>query len=91
MRSLDLLIIRSVTALARPARPGGYKSLVAENLILKQQLLVVSTTRRRAPNPTTLDRLILGWLAMLISPTRMARTAAVVQPATILSVHKALV
>lgn len=91
MRSLALLIIHSLTCLLRLAGPGGYKSLVSENLMLKQQLLVVSRTRRRAPNLKTLDRLILGWLAMLMSPKRMAKSAVLIKPETIFRFHKALI
>lgn len=59
--------------------------------MLKQQLLVISRTRRRAANLITLDRLILGWLAMFMSPKRMAKSAVLIKPATIFRFHKALI
>ena len=45
-----LLLIHFVTVLARLLQPGGVRGLVAENLLIKQQLLILNRTRRRAPN-----------------------------------------
>ena len=65
--------IHLISLLVRLFKPGGMKAVAAENLVLKKQLLVIQRTRCKAPNLTTMDRLTLGWLAMLPSPRRLIR------------------
>jgi len=35
-----LLLLNLITSLAKLVRPGGYRALIAENLILKHQLII---------------------------------------------------
>ncbi len=44
MKGLLLLLIHLLAVLARLAGPGGTRGLVAENLLMKQQLLVLGRT-----------------------------------------------
>ena len=60
MKNLLLLLAHLLTAVARHLGPGGANTVIAEYLLLKQQLLVISRARRRAPNFTTLDRFLFG-------------------------------
>jgi plasmid stability protein len=60
MRDLLLLLIHVLAVLARLAGPGGVRGLVAENVLLKQQLLVLGRARHRAQNLTPLERVVLG-------------------------------
>ena len=39
MRSLLLLLVHAFTTVARLLGPGGIKAVLAENLLIKQQLL----------------------------------------------------
>ena len=41
MRTLFLLLVHLLATVAKLASPGGAKAIVVENLLLKQQLLVV--------------------------------------------------
>ncbi len=91
MRDVFLLAIHLISLLVRMLRPGGMKAVAAENLLLKQQLLIINRSRLKAPNFTTKDRFILGWLAILLSPKRQVRSAIIIKPSTLLSFHKALV
>ena len=91
MKATLLLIIHFIALLVRLLRPSGMKAVAAENLLLKQQLLVIQRTRGKAPNLSTVDRFIFGWLTMLLSPKRMAQSAIIIKPSTLLSFHKALV
>lgn len=91
MKDIPLLIIQFVILLVRLLQPGGMKAIAAENLLLKKQLFVIKHARGRVPNLTTLDRLIFGWLAMMLSPRRLARSAIIIKPSTLLSFHMALV
>ncbi len=85
------LIAALGTAVFKLFGPGGAKGLVAENLLLRQQLLIVSRTRKRAPNLTPLDRLLLGLGSLFVRAKRIARVAVVIRPSTLLRLHKALV
>ena len=91
MKGLLLLLIHLVVVLIRLARPGGIRALVAENLIMKQQLLVLGRTRRRAPNLSPLERFVLGFCTLFISPSRLPKVAAGVRPSTLLKLHQCLV
>ena len=50
MRDLALLVLHLLTTIARLVGPGGARSVVAESVLLKQQLLILDRTRKRAPN-----------------------------------------
>lgn len=51
MRHLAVLFIHFMAVLARLLGPGGFRSIVAESLLLRHQLLVVNRSRQRSPNP----------------------------------------
>ncbi len=91
MRELLILAIHLLVTLAKLLRPGGVRALAAESLLLRHQLLISNRSRRRAPNLTALDRLILGLSTLFLSPGRIRKCGAFVQPATLLKFHKALV
>ncbi len=90
MPTLFLLFAHILATIAKLLRPGGAKALVSENLILKQQLLVINRSRLRAPNLTPHDRLLFGFLATLLGPRRLRRSAFIIRPSTILGFHQAL-
>ena len=91
VRSLLFLAVQLIVTLAKVMRPGGVRSVIAESLLLKHQLLVSRRSRRRAPPLTTSDRFALGLMSLFVSPRRVAKLAAVLKPATLLRFHKALV
>src|SRR5438094_10553856 len=49
MRHLVVLFIHFIATLARPLGAGGVRSLVAESLLLKHQLLILNRSRQRSP------------------------------------------
>ena len=69
----------------------GARSVVAESLLVKHQLLILNRCHARAPVLRPADRIIVGLCAILIRPTRLLRSAIVLKPSTILSFHRALV
>ena len=91
MRDLLLLAIHLIVTLAKFLRPGGARAVAAESLLLKHQLLVISRSRQRAPNLTTLDRFALGLTTLFVNPHRIAKISAILKPATFFKFHKALV
>jgi hypothetical protein len=69
---------------------GGTRAVLAEGILLKQQLLVLQRSRRRAPNLRTADRLGFGFRSQFLSPRRLIRAAIILKPATLLRFHRAL-
>jgi hypothetical protein len=61
VRDLVVLLIHFIATLARLLGPGGARSLVAESLLLKHQLLILNRSRQRAPNLSASDRIFAGW------------------------------
>lgn len=76
--------------MAKLLRPGGSRAVIAENLLLKQQLIIHSRSRERAPNLSARDRALLGFWSLFLSPRRIARSAIIVKPSTLLRFHNAL-
>ena len=90
MRHLVVLFIHLLATLVRLLGPGGVRSLLAESLLLKHQLLIVNRSRQRSPNLSASDRILAGLLALFVRPTRLLRSAIVLKPSTLLGLHKAL-
>lgn len=90
MRDIFYLLFELLATLLKLARPGGSRSVIAENLLLKQQLIIHSRSRQRAPNLTTRDRALLGFWSLFLNPRRIARAAIIIKPSTLLSFHNAL-
>jgi len=90
VRHLVVLFIHSLATLVRLLGPGGVRSIVAESLLLKHQLLLLNRSRQRSPNLCAWDRILAGWMALLMPPTRLLRSAIVLKPSTLLAFHKAM-
>ena len=58
MNTLWALLAHLLRNIAVVFRPGGSKSIIAANLILKQQLLVLNRSRKRAPNIPPIQRFV---------------------------------
>ena len=90
MRDLVVLFIHFIASLGRLLGPGGARSLVAESLLLKHQLLILNRSRQRAPNLSASDRILAGWLSLWLRPTRLLRSAIVLKPSTLIGLHQAM-
>ena len=91
MRDLLILAIHLLVTVAKLLRPGGARTVAAESLLLKHQLLISNRARQRAPNLTTLDRFALGLTTLFMSPRRIPKLSAILSPITLLKFHEALV
>jgi len=91
MRDLIVLGIHLLVTVSRLLRPGGARAVAAESLVLKHQLVIVARSRRRAPNLTTFDRVVLGIAALLISARRIPQVAVILKPSTLFRLHGFLV
>ena len=90
MREVFYLLFHLLTTLAKLIRPGGSRTVIAENLLLKQQLIIHSRSRQRAPNLSVQDRALLGFWALFLNHRRIARSAIIIKPSTLLKYHSAL-
>src|SRR5712691_2742852 len=90
MRDLAVLFLHLLATVARLAGPGGVRAVVAESVLVKQQLLILNRSRKRSPNLRPSDRMVAGMCALLMRPGRLIRSAIVLKPSTLLSLHRAL-
>jgi putative transposase len=91
VRDLTVLFLHLLPTVARLAGPGGARSVVAESVLVKQQLLIVNRSRKRSPNLRPADRVVVGLCALFMRPGRLIRSAIVVKPSTLLGLHRALI
>ena len=91
MKEILLTLLHLAVTTAKLCGPGGARGMIAENLLLKQQLIVLRRARQRAPNLTLSDRLICGLGSLFLSAGRIRKVAIAVRPSTLLAFHQALV
>jgi hypothetical protein len=90
MRELFILVAHLLATLAKLMRPGGVRSVVAESLLLKHQLLTLKRSRKGAPKLTPWDRLLVGFGSACVSPARVTKIAIALRPSTFLRFYQAL-
>jgi putative transposase len=90
MRDPVILFVHVIVTISRLWRPGGIRSVVAESVLLKQQLLILNRSRKRAPNLRVCDRFVAGLCSLFMKPARLIRSAIVLRPSTLLNFHHAL-
>ena len=91
MRNVLPTLLHLVVMAAKLCGPGGVRAVIAENLLLKQQLIVLRRARQRAPNLLQSDRLLCGFWSLFLSPERIRKVAVAFRPSTLLAFHQALV
>ena len=85
MKALLLTLLHLTVMTATLCGPGGVRAVIAENLLLKQQLIVLRRPRQRAPHLTASDRLLFGFGSLFLSPGRIRKVAIGVRPSTLLA------
>ena len=70
MIHLLVLAVHLLATIAKLLRPGGVRSVMAESLLLRHQLIISSRARRRAPN------LSRGRDASYLAPPAQIRTCS---------------
>ena len=91
MKNILLFVLHMLLITLRALQPGGIRKIAAENILLRQQLLVVRRRQKRSPKLSPLDRFIFGFLASVVHPRRLSRIGMIIRPATLLKFHQALV
>jgi putative transposase len=90
MRDISTLFLHAIVIVIRLGRPGGLRSVVAESVLMRHQVLILNRGRKRAPNLRALDRIIAGLCTLMMGQTRVLRSAIVLKPSTLLHFHKML-
>ena len=91
MRDFLVLASHLIVTLAKLLRPGGTNVVVAESLVLKQQLIISNRSRGRAPYLTSCYRFLIGLSTLFVREKRILKLGVAVRPATLLRFYKALV
>jgi hypothetical protein len=90
MRDIVALFLHAIVVIIRLARPGGLRSVVAESVLMRHQVLILNRGRKRAPNLRVSDRIIAGLCTLLMRPARVLRSAIALRPSTLMRFHKML-
>jgi len=91
MKKLFVLTFYFLRTLLILLKPGGAKALMAENIMLRNQLILVNRYRKKAPNLSLWDRLCFAFLTAIVYPKRLARVAIIIKPSMLIKFHKALI
>src|SRR5437870_3587159 len=90
MCDIFTLFLHVIVTVIRLVRPGGLRSVVAESMLVRHQLLILNRGRKRGPNLRVSDRIIAGLCTLLMRPARVLRSAIVLKPSTLLHFHQML-
>ena len=91
MRDLSILLIHLLATIIKLMGPGGVRSVAAESILIKQQLLILNRARVRAPNLRPMDRVIAALCATSMRTGRLRKSAIIIKPSTIMAFHRILV
>jgi len=90
MRDILSLFLHAIVIIIRLGRPGGLRSVVAESVLLRHQILILNRGRKRAPNLRPTDRILAGLCTLLMRPARVLWSAVALKPSTLMDFHKML-
>jgi hypothetical protein len=79
MKDLLILLAHLLTTVAKLLGPGGARAVFADSLLIKQQLLVIHRSQRRAPNLSTLDWFLFGFWSLFLDPRHIQRAAVIIR------------
>ncbi|HAR41665.1 MAG TPA: hypothetical protein DCS07_03405 [Bdellovibrionales bacterium] len=91
MSSILRLILDVIVLMARLSSPNGKSLLIAEHLLVRQQLLMLRRKSSKAPRLSLRDRLVFAVAALFIRSSRLPKLSVVVAHSTLLKLYKALV
>jgi len=79
------------TSLSDASQAWRQKSLAAENIMLRKQLIILNRHRKRAPNLSQWQRLFFAFLTAIINPKRIYKISIAIKPSLLIKFHKALI
>ena len=68
MRDFAVLFLHMLATVAWLVGPGGARSVVAESVLVKHQLLILNRSRKRSPKLSASDRVVAGLCALFMRP-----------------------
>ena len=71
MRDIFTLFLHAIVIIIRLGRPGGLRSVVAESVLMRHQILILNRGRKRARNLRPADRIIASLCTLLMRPARV--------------------
>jgi hypothetical protein len=74
MRDLVVFLVHVIGTLSRLMGSGGIRSVVAESVLVEQQLVILNRSRQRAPRLRASDRFVAGLCTLFMQPTRVIGT-----------------
>lgn len=81
MREIELLLGHLLAQLARLFGNRGTRTVLAESLLLKHQLLVLQRSRHRAPNLRPTDRVLFGLFSLYMANSQLEFLESRIGPA----------
>src|SRR6266478_9134686 len=91
MRDIFTVFLHAIVVTIRLVQPGGLRSVVAESVLMRHQVLILNRGRKLAPNLRSSDRIIAGLCTLLMHPARVLWSAVFLQTSTLLHFHKMLI
>ena len=77
------MLTHLLTTLATLLRPGWAGAIIADSLLMKQQLVIINRSRRRTLNLIPIDRMLLRFWSLFFSPRHIRRSAIILRPFTL--------
>ena len=75
MTAVLVTVLHLVVTAAKLCGPGAVRAVIAENILLTQQLIVLCRPRQRAPNLTSTERVLCGLESIFLGPGRIYNVA----------------
>ena len=91
MKRSIILLIDIIRLFTKAWRPGGVRTINAENIALRQQLIIIKRKRKRAPKLKLFHRILFSCLSKLINRKRLKKIIVAIKPSTIIKFHNALI
>ena len=88
---LLLKVLELISLFLRAQGRGGVTGLVAENQLLRQQLLVLKRGKPKCPALLIRDRIMMALCTLVMTPKRISRASIAIAESTLLDFHRALV
>ena len=77
MHDIFTLFLHAIVTIIRLGKPGGLRSVVAESVLMRHQLLILNRGRKRASNLQPSDGIIAGLCTLFMRPIRVLRSPIV--------------
>ena len=89
---LLILVTIVLSTILKLLRPGGTKSLAAENMAIKQQLMLIKRRENivKSPPLSSVHRAFFALIAFLIPKDQIKSIAVILSPETIFKFHRML-